>query len=85
MRNAERVNLIYKIVGAIFFSGCLLLLPVISFAQNGEDCGDADPVDSNCPLDTWVLVLAVIALVFAVVHLYRKQKKQNQAALKIKA
>lgn len=87
MKNTERVNIIYKTIGAIAFSGGLLLLPVISFAQDGEDCSGGDPVNGTCPtpLDTWVIVLAATALIFTSIYLYRKQKKQNQAALKIKA
>ncbi|MFS2187899.1 hypothetical protein ACCC92_14575 [Mucilaginibacter sp. Mucisp84] len=43
------------------------------FAQLDNPCDNADG-DANCPLDTWVIVLAVAALTFAVTHLYRKQK-----------
>jgi hypothetical protein len=36
-------------------------------------CDNADD-DAFCPLDTWVIVLAVAAFAFAAIHLYRKQK-----------
>ncbi|WP_413667185.1 hypothetical protein ACEN9X_22070 [Mucilaginibacter sp. Mucisp86] len=36
-------------------------------------CDNADD-DAYCPLDTWVIVFAVAAFVFAAIHLYRKQK-----------
>jgi hypothetical protein len=76
----KRRSFIYKIVGFIILSGCLLLLPVLSFAQDGDGppCSDSDPIDAGpgCPLDTWVIVLAVIAVVFATIYLYRKQKSK---------
>ncbi len=55
--------------------GVLLLLMLnvgVSYGQ-GLACGGQDP-DAVCPLDTWVVVLAGISLLFAAVHLYRKQK-----------
>jgi hypothetical protein len=57
------------------FSGVfvLLMLNVVwSFAQ-GLPCDGTDP-DAVCPLDTWVVVFAGAALIFAAVRLYRKQK-----------
>jgi len=58
----------------VFFGvfALLMLNAVLSFAQ-GLPCGGTDP-DEVCPLDTWVMVLAVIAFVYTAVHLYRKQK-----------
>jgi hypothetical protein len=44
------------------------------FAQGpGTDCDNPDPFDP-CPLDTWVIVLVLIALAFTVFHLRKKQK-----------
>ena len=62
----------------IFFSALFILLfnSFLLKAQSGTpggDCGFAD-VDTTCPIDTWVYILAAVALVFAAVHLYRKQK-----------
>ncbi|MCR8557687.1 hypothetical protein KXD93_08545 [Mucilaginibacter sp. BJC16-A38] len=63
-----------------------MLCALVTFAQPGGpgqgDCGDttAGP-DEPCPLDTWVIVLSVIALVFAAIHLHKKQKN----ALKMQA
>ncbi|HWZ16187.1 MAG TPA: hypothetical protein VNW95_13190 [Mucilaginibacter sp.] len=56
--------------GAFFL---LMLNAVIGFAQAGAPCAGGD-VDGNCPLDTFVVVLAGIALVFGAVQLYRKGK-----------
>ena len=57
------------------FCGALLLLMlnvVMLYAQPGEPCGGTDP-DATCPLDTWVIALAVIAAVFAMFRLMKKQ------------
>jgi hypothetical protein len=43
------------------------------FAQLEDPCSPVDN-DSVCPLDTWVIALAVAAFAFTVIHLYRKQK-----------
>ncbi len=61
-----------------------MLCTLLTFAQLGppSDCGDTSGgPDEPCPLDTWVIVLAVIALAFAAYHLQKKQK----SALKIQA
>jgi hypothetical protein len=57
-----------------------LLNVAVVFAQpgGGGDPLPCDPDDPNCPLDTWVIVLVVMAVIFAVAHLYR-QKKSLQA------
>jgi len=53
-----------------------MLNVIVLYAQPGEPCGGTDP-DATCPLDTWVIVLAVIATVFAAIHLSRKQRSQQ--------
>ena len=69
------------------FGGALLLLFILNssvlFAQPGEPCGETDP-DATCPLDTWVIVLAIIAVIFAAYHLHRKQKSPLPIAKGIK-
>ena len=74
-------NSIYKIVSLIILSGSMLLLPVISFAQGGDlPCGGDDPTTSTpCPLDSWVWVLALIAVIFGTIYLYRQQKITKNA------
>lgn len=76
MYSAGRFSFYYKIVSVFVLSSSFLLLPAISFAQTdgGPDCGDADPINSTCPLDTWVIILAFIAVVFAAIYLHHKQK-----------
>jgi hypothetical protein len=57
------------------FLGVVLLFMVnvaALYAQPTEPCEGTDP-DTTCPLDTWVIVLAFIALIFTVIHLYRKR------------
>ena len=61
------------------FLGTLLLLvlnTVALYAQPGEPCAGTDP-DATCPLDTWVIILALAAFVFATIHLYRRRSLQN--------
>jgi hypothetical protein len=64
---------IYKIAAFIVLSGGLLFLPLMSSAQD-LPCDGSDPYDTDCPLDTWVWVLAAIALIFGAIQLYRQQK-----------
>jgi len=45
----------------------------VLFAQGAMPCNDAD-IDGNCPLDSWVIVLAAGAMVFTILHLYRLRK-----------
>jgi len=61
---------IRKALGALFL---LTFNCAVLYAQPGEPCGGTDP-DAVCPLDTWVFVLAAVAIVFAFIHLSRKQK-----------
>ncbi|SHN37259.1 hypothetical protein [Mucilaginibacter sp. OK098] len=85
MYSAGRFIFIYKIVSVIIFLGSLLLLPVISFAQEGgPDCGGIDPIGTSCPLDTWVIALAFFAVIFAAIYLHRKQKSLQPVAKGIK-
>jgi len=72
---------IYKTVSLIILSGSMLLLPVVSFAQGGDlPCGGDDPTTSNpCPLDSWVWVLALTAMVFGAIYLHRRQKITKNA------
>jgi hypothetical protein len=44
------------------------------FAQDNDFACDNADVDAYCPLDTWVIILAMAAFAFAAAHLYRKQK-----------
>ena len=56
----------------------LLMLNVMAlYAQPSEPCGGTDP-DATCPLDTWVVILAVVALVFAIIHLRRQRSDTNR-------
>jgi len=60
----------------IFFSTILLMLnAVLLYAQAdaGGPCTGTDP-DNTCPLDTWVILLAFIAIVFAAWRLNNKRK-----------
>ncbi|MDB4921549.1 hypothetical protein [Mucilaginibacter sp.] len=63
----------------IFFSTLLLLFNAgLLFAQDpGAPCAGQDPDLTTCPLDTWVIFLAFVAIVFAARHIYRKQKQSS--------
>jgi hypothetical protein len=53
-----------------------LFLPVniaALFAQGAPPCDTGDP-DLNCPIDTWVVLFAALALIITVIHLHRKDK-----------
>ncbi|SEO31462.1 hypothetical protein SAMN05192574_10738 [Mucilaginibacter gossypiicola] len=67
-----------KIYKAITIIAIFLLSIATVFAQEevpcggGPDDGDYDP--NNCPLDTWVILLVVMALILTVIHLHRRRK-----------
>jgi len=70
MRNCKSgLNIIYSLLIALFF----IAAPVIGKAQD-LPCDGQDPFDNNCPLDTWVIVLVIIAGIFTAIRLHRKQK-----------
>jgi hypothetical protein len=60
------------------------IFPLILLADDpGVPCIEsADPMDNTCPLDSWIIVLAAAAFIFAAVHLYRKQKRSLPATNK---
>ena len=68
MKMNNKVSKILKAIIAI----CIVSCPSLLLAQD-LPCGGDDPY-ATCPLDSWVIVLAAVALIFAAVHLYRKQK-----------
>ena len=53
-----------------------LLNTITVLAQPGSGGGGSLPCDPDeiCPLDTWVIALVIIAVIFTVIHLHRKQK-----------
>lgn len=65
---------------SLFFT--FLFISIVTMAQ---DCGDGpglpgqdvDAATNGCPLDTWVIVLVGIALVFTTTQLYRKQQLEK--------
>lgn len=57
----------------IFLTLLVLVITTLGCFAQIFACDDADD-DAFCPLDTWVIVLAVAAFAFAAIHLYRKQK-----------
>ena len=60
-----------KIILLLF---CLIVQSTVLFAQ-GDICDFNDPDNTTpCPLDTWVIILAFITVIFAAVHLHRNKK-----------
>ncbi|MEN0052720.1 MAG: hypothetical protein AAGC65_03590 [Mucilaginibacter sp.] len=58
---------------------CLSLIVSDCFAQGvptdgGGLCDGNDGGPDGCPLDTWVIILVLIALAFTFFHLRKKQK-----------
>jgi LPXTG-motif cell wall-anchored protein len=67
-----------KIIKRFFFLSAgfaLIILPGLSFGQGELPCNDYDPYNSNCPIDSWVVVLGLIMAVGTAIHLYRRKKK----------
>jgi len=60
----------------VLLTAFLILINLSSFAQLENPCGGTgDPDDpTTCPLDSWVLILAITALIFTAFHLYRRQQ-----------
>jgi uncharacterized membrane protein len=69
----------------IFFGTLLLLIfnVLLLYAQDPQACSGTD-IDNPCPLDTWVIILAIIAVVFAAIYLNHKQKSLKPVAKGIK-
>jgi hypothetical protein len=58
---------------------CLyLLITTNCFADPGDPgdplCDGNNGGPDGCPLDTWVIALVIIAVIFTAIHLQRKQK-----------
>ena len=52
----------------------LLLVGIVNAYAQVEPCFGEDPDSGNCPLDTWVIALAIAASCFAAIRLYRDKK-----------
>jgi hypothetical protein len=66
----------------VLLAGLLFLMAGTAFAQiDVNPCGGADPddVSSDCPIDSWVLLLLVAAMLLAFRQL-KKEKKPLIAA-----
>jgi hypothetical protein len=61
------------------FANVTVLFAQLLGGPGSGACDNADPDTSDCPLDSWVIILVACALVFAVFHLYQKQKVQKIA------
>jgi len=67
-------------IKAVLTTLLLVVLGSINcFAQLENPCGgNGDPDDpTTCPLDTWVVALVIVTLIFATSKLYYKQKSEQ--------
>ena len=46
------------------------------FAQGDFGCGDEDPTE-DCPIDTWINVLVVFMILFAIYNCWKKSRALN--------
>ena len=54
---------------------CLLITTnCLADPPTGSPCDNDQGGPDGCPLDTWVIVLLIIAVIFTAIHLHRKQK-----------
>jgi LPXTG-motif cell wall-anchored protein len=70
-----------RTIALLTLTFAFILSPVFCFAQTDPDnpCDGSDPF-ADCPLDTWVIVLAGIALLATTLYLHRKRKTIIQNA-----
>ena len=53
----------------------IIMLPLLLRADDpGSPCLDYDPLDNNCPLDTWVWAAFAVMLVFTVYRLIKPKQ-----------
>lgn len=65
-------RLIGKILPVLVF---IMTAPVLSFADpDPGPCNDNDPFDNTCPLDTWVYLLAFVALAAGIWYINKNKK-----------
>jgi hypothetical protein len=67
-----------KIKGVLLAIMLLLSTTIVLADPGAGDTGLCDGVNGGpdgCPLDTWVWALTVIAIIFAVSHLKKKQRQ----------
>jgi len=68
-----------KCVGALVFL-ITLLLTFTAYADDPPDepgdgdCGTSPDDPCQLPLDTWIYILVILALIYTVYHLHKKQK-----------
>lgn len=52
----------------------MVMSPMLLLADDpGTPCDDSDPLDNNCPLDTWVIYMVILVLILTAIHLHKKQ------------
>jgi hypothetical protein len=57
----------------ILLTLCLVISPLLLLADPGAPCDDSEPLDNNCPLDTWIIYIVILVLILTAIHLKKKQ------------
>jgi hypothetical protein len=52
----------------------ILLLHLATYAQVINPCEGADADSTTCPLDTWVYILVIAAVIYGAYRMYKKQR-----------
>ena len=52
----------------------LFVMPICAFADPGEPCGGEDPFDNECPLDSWVYMLALAPVTVTLVGVFLRSR-----------
>ncbi|WP_299502144.1 hypothetical protein [Mucilaginibacter sp.] len=56
----------------------VMAMTVVAQDPGAPACGGGDPDLSDCPLDSWVMLLAGCGLIITVLYLNNKQKASRQ-------
>jgi hypothetical protein len=80
--NREISETLKKRTAMLFAVAFLTFLPFLLFAQTGPPPCDpsgteGDPYTDTCPLDSWVWVLVILAIVAVTYQAFRKRKAIN--------
>lgn len=59
----------------VFF---MVINPMLLLADDpGTPCDGSDPLDNNCPLDSWVIYMVILVLILTAIHLHKKQLRSS--------
>ncbi|SDS17671.1 hypothetical protein SAMN05216490_0678 [Mucilaginibacter mallensis] len=70
---------ITKSIALLFIINILMVTTVLAQVPCSGDPDDPGYNPNGCPLDTYVWILAIAALIFGATYLHRQQKAQSRA------